>query len=82
MKMRMFEIIELSNLYGSIKDDKMPLKTVYKFATLMRQLDTELKFFISLNLQKLSKNMDRKDEQGGYVLTKRRFDCYFTRKRK
>lgn len=70
MKMKMFEIIELSNLYGSIKDDKMPLKTAYKFATLMRQLDTELKFYQS-KFTEIVEEYGQKDEQGSYVLTEK-----------
>ena len=68
MKMKMFEVIELSNLYNSIKDDKMPLRTAYKFATLMRQLDTELKFYQS-KFAEIVDEYGQKDEQGGYVLT-------------
>lgn len=68
MKMKMFEVIELSNLYNSIKDDKMPLRTAYKFATLMRQLDTELKFYQS-KFAEIVDEYGQKDGQGGYVLT-------------
>lgn len=68
MKMKMFEVIELSNLYNSIKDDKMPLRTAYKFATLMRQLDAELKFYQS-KFAEIVDEYGQKDEQGGYVLT-------------
>lgn len=68
MKLKMFEVIELSNLYNSIKDDKMPLRTAYKFATLMRQLDTELKFYQS-KFAEIVEEYGQKDERGGYVLT-------------
>ena len=43
--MKMYEILDLSNLYNSIKDIKMPLKTTYKFTRLMRQVESELAFY-------------------------------------
>lgn len=43
--MKMYEILELPNLYNSIKDAKLPLKTTYKFARLMRRVEEELSFY-------------------------------------
>lgn len=43
--MKMYEILELPNLYNSIKDAKLPLKTTYKFARLMRRVEEELNFY-------------------------------------
>lgn len=43
--MKMYEILELPNLYNSIKDTKLPLKTTYKFARLMRRVEEELSFY-------------------------------------
>ena len=43
--MKMFEVLELSKLYNSIKDTKLPLKTSYKFARLMHQAESELAFY-------------------------------------
>ena len=40
--MKMYEILELQNLYNSIKDVKLPLKTTYKFTRLMRRAEEEL----------------------------------------
>lgn len=43
--MKMYEILELQNLYNSIKDIKLPLKTTYKFTRLMRRAEEELSFY-------------------------------------
>ena len=43
--MKMYEILELSNLYNSISNVKLPLKTSYKFARLMKLVDGELNFY-------------------------------------
>ena len=43
--MKMYEIVELANLYDRIKDYKMPLKTSYKFSILMRQVEREMRFY-------------------------------------
>lgn len=66
--MKMFEVIELSNLYNSIKDNKMPLKTAYKFTTLMRKAETELKFYQS-EFAKIVEEYGQKDEAGQYIFS-------------
>ena len=43
--MKMYEILELSNLYNSISNVKLPLKTSYKFARLMKLVEGELTFY-------------------------------------
>ena len=43
--MKMYEILELQNLYNSIKDIKLPLKTTYKLTRLMRRAEEELSFY-------------------------------------
>lgn len=43
--MKMFEILELQNLYNSIADIKLPLKTTYKFTRLMKRAEEELTFY-------------------------------------
>lgn len=66
--MKMFEVIELSNLYNSIKDNKMPLKTAYKFTTLMRKAEIELKFYQS-EFTKIVEEYGQKDEAGQYIFS-------------
>ena len=43
--MKMYEALELSNLYSSISNIKLPLKTSYKFARLMKTIEGELTFY-------------------------------------
>lgn len=66
--MKMFEIIELSNLYGSIKDNKMPLKTAYKFTTLMRAIEAELNFYQS-EFTKIVSEYGLKAEDGQFIFS-------------
>lgn len=66
--MKMYEILELANIYNSIKDNKMPLKTVYKFTRLMRQVEKETAFYQS-EFTKILETYGLKDETDNYVLT-------------
>lgn len=43
--MKMYELIELTSLYNSIKDIKLPLKTTYKFSRLMKRAEEEVNFY-------------------------------------
>lgn len=43
--MKMYELLELPKFYESIKDTKLPLKTTYKFAKLLKQSEEELTFY-------------------------------------
>lgn len=43
--MKMFEVLELQNLYNSIANIKLPLKTTYKFTRLMKRAEEELVFY-------------------------------------
>ena len=42
--MKMYEILELQNLYNSIANTKLPLKTTYKFTRLMKRAEEEISF--------------------------------------
>jgi hypothetical protein len=43
--MKMYEVLELQNLYNSIANIKLPLKTTYKFARLMKRTEEEIIFY-------------------------------------
>ena len=45
IKMKMYEVLELQNLYASISNIKLPLKTSYKFTRLMRRAEEEFSFY-------------------------------------
>lgn len=66
--MKMFEILELQNLYNSISDTKLPLKTTYKFARLMKRAEEEIGFY-KTNFQKIIEEFGQKDEAGDYKMS-------------
>lgn len=43
--MKMWEILDLQSLYQTIANVKLPLKTTYKFARLMRRAEEEITFY-------------------------------------
>jgi hypothetical protein len=43
--MKMYQVLELQNLYNSIANIKLPLKTTYKFTRLMRRAEEEISFY-------------------------------------
>ena len=43
--MKMYEVLELQTLYNSISNIKLPLKTTYKFARLMKRTEEEIDFY-------------------------------------
>ena len=66
--MKMYEILELQNLYNSIGNTKLPLKTTYKFARLMRRAEEELTFY-QTKFQEIIEEFGQKDDKGQYKLS-------------
>lgn len=66
--MKMYEILELQNLYNSISTIKLPLKTTYKFTRLMRRAEEELAFYQQKFLEIIAE-YGEKDENGQHKLT-------------
>ena len=66
--MRMYEIIEFTNLYENIKDSKMPLKTAYKFSRLLRQLEKEIAFY-QTEFAKILQTYAKKDSDGNVAIS-------------
>lgn len=66
--MKMYEIIDLSNLYMSIKDIKLPLKTTYKFSRLMRRAEQEMNFY-SEEFGKIIETYAKRNEDGNYCFS-------------
>ena len=66
--MKMYEIIDLSNLYMSIKDIKLPLKTTYKFSRLMRRAEQEMNFY-SEEFGKIIETYGKRNEDGNYCFS-------------
>ena len=68
MSMKMYEILELQSLYNSIASIKLPLKTTYKFACLMKRAETELEFYQN-KFREIISEYGEKDENGQYKFT-------------
>ena len=66
--MKMYEVLELQNLYNSISNIKLPLKTAYKFTRLIRRAEEELAFY-QQKFQEIIAEYGDKDENGQYKLT-------------
>lgn len=66
--MKMYEIIDFTNLYEKIKDDKMPLKTAYKFSRLMRYLEKEIGFY-QAEFAKVLQTYGKKDNEGNLAIS-------------
>lgn len=45
MQLKMFNILGFSTLYETVKAQKLPMKTAYKFAQLSRAVEVELQFY-------------------------------------
>ena len=43
--MKMYEVLDLQGLYNNIATIKLPLKTTYKFARLMKRAEEEIAFY-------------------------------------
>ena len=66
-QMKMYEVLELQNLYASIANIKLPLKTTYKFARLMKRAEEELAFYQEKFREIVEENGVK--ENGQYKLT-------------
>ena len=66
--MRMYEVIEFTNLYENIKDSKMSLKTAYKFSRLMQQLEKEINFY-QTEFAKILQSYAKKDSEGNFLIS-------------
>ena len=63
--MKMYEILELQTLYNSIANIKLPLKTTYKFARLLKRAELELEFY-QTKFQEIIQEYGERDENGQY----------------
>lgn len=60
-----FQILEIRNL---IIDQKLPIKTSYKFTRFFNELENEVKFF-NETLQKIIEQYGKRDNDGNYIYT-------------
>ena len=66
--MKMYEILDLQALYASIATIKLPLKTTYKFARLMKRAEEEIAFYQE-KFHEIVEEYGVKEENGEYKLT-------------
>ena len=66
--MKMYEIIDFTNLYEKIKDSQMSLKTAYKFSRLMQRLEKEVEFY-QTEFAKILQTYAKKNPDGTIVIS-------------
>ena len=66
--MKMYEVLDLQVLYNTIATIKLPLKTTYKFARLMKRAEEEISFYQE-KFQEIIEEYGVKEEGGQYKLT-------------
>lgn len=66
--MKMYEILDLQVLYNSIAHIKLPLKTSYKFARLMKRAEEEVNFY-QAKFNEIVEEYGVKEENGQYKFT-------------
>ena len=65
--MKMYEVLDLQSLYKSIANTKLPLKTTYKFARLMKRTEEELAFY-QQKFNEIIEEFGEKEENGQYKI--------------
>lgn len=68
MKLNMNQGIELQGLLLRLKDEKIPIRTAYKFNKLIPILEEELKFY-NTEFAKIINQYAQKDENGNPILS-------------
>lgn len=66
--MKMYEVLDLQSLYKSIANTKLPLKTTYKLARLMKRTEEELAFY-QQKFNEIIEEFGEKEENGQYKIT-------------
>ena len=61
----MYEILDFSKVYNSIKDEKMSIKTAYKLNKLIKKIEEENNFY-NIKFHEIIEQYAEKDEQGEY----------------
>ena len=63
--MKMYEILEFSKVYNSIKDEKMSIKTAYKLNKLIKKIEEENNFY-NIKFHEIIEQYAEKNDQGEY----------------
>ena len=68
MTLKMYEIIDLPNILGKLKEQKLPFKTAYKTVLLTQEVQKHVDFYQE-TFRNLLMEYGKKDEQGNLVPT-------------
>ena len=68
MTLKMYQIVELPTFLNKIKQQKLPFKTAYQIALLMREVDKHHSFYQE-QFREILMEHSKKDEQGNLVPT-------------
>lgn len=63
--MKMYEILDFSKVYNSIKDEKMSIKTAYKLNKLIKKIEEENNFY-NIKFHEIIEQYAEKNGQGEY----------------
>lgn len=63
--MKMYEILDFSKVYNSIKDEKMSIKTAYKLNKLVKKIEEENNFY-NIKFHEIIEQYAEKNDQGEY----------------
>lgn len=66
--MKMSELFQLNQLQQNIMNKKMPIKVMYKFSRLFKEVQEQVEFF-NKTVQDLINQYGQKDENGEFILT-------------
>lgn len=68
MKLKMFQIIDMSQFFQQIKTFKLPIKTAHELSKLATLVEKELEFY-QIEFTKIMGEYAQKDSKGNYVFT-------------
>lgn len=63
--MKMYEILDFSKVYNSVKDEKMSIKTAYKLNKLIKKIEEENNFY-NIKFHEIIEQYAEKNNQGEY----------------
>lgn len=63
--MKMYEILDFSKVYDSIKNEKMSIKTAYKLNKLIKKIEEENNFY-NIKFHEIIEQYAEKNDQGEY----------------
>ena len=67
--MKMYQIINIKNLFDSVKDSTPPIKVAYKVSKLLSEINQEITFY-QQKFSEIIAEFGKKDENGNYVYSK------------